>query len=569
LIVNFLENIFARLKASGDAAVLQEIHAGRVDSVSGSELLALVAQARSFVARAGLKSGDRCALLGPNSIRWVAVDLALMAEGVTVVPLYSRQAPAELVTMMKDCSPARLICATSELRDAIAAVWPCGPPPTLFEEIFVRGARSDVRVASEEDPKEIAYRTVNPVDPITIIYTSGTSGEPKGVMLTADNLNYMMSCTTSRLDRLMKMSPKLSRREQIFHYLPLSFAASWLTLLSALSRNSVFSLSMDLNRLADEIKIAQPDYFLNVPTLLERIRARVEAQMIERGRPIATLFNSAKRAFARKQSGERRMGDGLWLGLGDAMLFRKIRGAIGPNLKALICGSAPLAVETQRFFMMLGIPVLQAYGLTETTGICTLDDPQNYAPGFVGPAIPGIEIKIGENSEILVRGPNVFPGYWQRPEATAKALEGGWFRTGDQGEVNAEGNWRIIGRVKNLIILNSGHNIAPEPIEEELKKLLPAVEHVVLVGNNRSYLGAIFASGAGSSNGLHSDEAQTAIDRVNRSLPHYRQIRAFCFSAEPFSIENGLLTANGKLKRDAITARLREPIEELYRKKTA
>ena len=567
--MNFLENIFARLKAAGDAAVLQEIHEGRVDSVSGNELLVLVAQARSFIALAELKNGERCALLGPNSIRWVAVDLALMAEGVTVVPLYSRQAPAELVTMMQDCSPARLFCATTDLRDAIAAAWPAGPPATLFEEIFGHGAHSDAPAASKIKTNEMDYKSVNPVDPITIIYTSGTSGEPKGVMLTVGNLNYMMSCTTSRLDRLMEMSPKLSRRENIFHYLPLSFAASWLTLLSALSRNSVFSLSMDLNRVADEIKIVQPDYFLNVPTLLERIRARVEAQMIERGRPIATLFNSAKGAFARKQNRDWRMGDALWLGLGNAMLFRKIRGAIGPNLKALICGSAPLAVETQRFFMMLGIPVLQAYGLTETTGICTLDDPRNYAPGFVGPAIPGIEMKVGENSEILVRGPNVFPGYWQRPEATAKALEAGWFHTGDQGEVNAEGNWQIIGRVKNLIILNSGHNIAPEPIEEELKKLVPTAQHVVLVGNNRSYLGAIFASSAESSNGLHSEGAQAAIDRVNQSLPHYRQIRAFCFSAEPFSIENGLLTANGKLKRDAITARLRVPIEELYRKKTA
>jgi long-chain acyl-CoA synthetase len=566
---NFLENIFARLKAADDEVVLQEIHPGRVDSASGNELLALIAQARGFITGAGLKRGDRCALLGPNSIRWVAADLALMAEGITVVPLYSRQAPAELVTMMKDCSPARLLCATPELHDSIAAAWLAGPPAALFGEIFASGARSDSPVASEKETKEIGCKAVNLVDPIAIIYTSGTSGEPKGVMLNGSNLDHMMSCTTSRLDRLMEISPKLARREQIFHYLPLSFAASWLTLLSALSRNSIFSLSMDLNRLADEIKIAQPDYFLNVPTLLERMRGRIEAQMAERGGVIAGLFNLAKAAFARKRSGEPRTADALWLGAADAILFRKIRGAIGPNLKALICGSAPLAIETQLFFMMLGIPVLQAYGLTETTGICTLDDPRNYAPGFVGPAIPGIEMKVGENSEILVRGPNVFPGYWQRPEATAKALQGGWFHTGDQGEVNAEGHWRIIGRVKNLIILNSGHNIAPEPIEEELKKLVPAAEHVMLVGNNRSYLAAIFASAAGSANGLHSAEAQVALERVNQSLPHYRQIRAFCISPEPFSIENGMLTANGKLKRDAIGERLREPIEELFRKKTA
>ncbi len=566
--MNFLENVFERLKAAGDAPVLQEIRAERVESISGNALLALVTRARGFLAGAGLEQADRCALLGPNSIRWVAVDLALMAEGVIVVPLYSRQAPAELANMMQDCSPARLFCATPELRDSIAAAWPGHPPASVFEEVFSPAGDFDAKPSDQRAANELGCKWVSQADPVTIIYTSGTSGEPKGVVLNVGNLDHMMGCTTARLDRLMQMYPELSRREQIFHYLPLNFAASWLTLLSALSRNSVFSLSMDLNRLADEIKVAQPDYFLNVPTLLERIRARIEGQVAERGSAIAGLFNRAKAAFARRQSGAAQIGDGVWLALGNAILFRKIRSAIGPNLKALICGSAPLALETQRFFMMLGIPVLQAYGLTETTGICTLDDPQHYTPGFVGPAIPGIEMKAGENSEILVRGPNIFPGYWQRPEATAKALEGGWFHSGDQGEVNADGNWRIIGRVKNLIILNSGHNIAPEPIEEELKKLVPAAEHVVLVGNNRSYLAAIFASGAASTNGLHADAAQQALDRVNQTLPHYRQIRALCISPEAFSIENGLLTANGKLKRDVIAERLRESIEELYRKKT-
>ena len=140
---------------------------------------------------------------------------------------------------------------------------------------------------------------------------------------------------------------------------------------------------------------------------------------------------------------------------------------IGDNLKALICGSAPLSLETQLYFMMLGIPVLQVYGLTETTAICTMDDPRHVEPGRVGPAIRGIEMKLGENDEIIVRGPNIFPGYWNRPQETAKALRDGWFHTGDQGEVDATGNWRIIGRIKNLIILGSGHNIAPEPIEDE------------------------------------------------------------------------------------------------------
>src|SRR5262249_12882067 len=159
------------------------------------------------------------------------------------------------------------------------------------------------------------------------------------------------------------------------------------------------------------------------------------------------------------------------------------------NLRAIICGSAPLAPETQEFFLMLGIPVLQVYGLTETTAICTMDDPRRPPePGYVGPAITGAEMRLGENEEILVRGRHIFPGYWRRPEETARVVLDGWFHTGDQGEVNAHGNWRITGRIKNLIILNSGHNVAPEPIEEKLLQLLPGAQQAVLVGNGRGYL---------------------------------------------------------------------------------
>jgi long-chain acyl-CoA synthetase len=248
-------------------------------------------------------------------------------------------------------------------------------------------------------------------------------------------------------------------------------------------------------------------------------------------------------------------------------MFPKIRNNIGPNIKALICGSAPLAEDTQRFFMMLGIPVLQVYGLTETTAICTMDDPRHFEPGRVGSAIPGIEMKVSNDGEILVRGPNVFAGYWQRPAETAKALADGWFHTGDQGEVDATGSWKITGRLKNLIILNSGHNIAPEPIEQTLQGQLPEAQQVVLVGNQRSFLTLLVTTT--STNGLHSDRVQSAIDAVNTNLPHYKKIRGFHIVPEPFSIENGLLTANGKLKRDAIAGRFAAEIEHLYQKQPA
>ena len=174
---------------------------------------------------------------------------------------------------------------------------------------------------------------------------------------------------------------------------------------------------------------------------------------------------------------------------------------------------------------------------------------------------------LGENGEILVRGPNVFPGYWQRPAETAKALMGGWIHTGDQGDSDETGNWRISGRIKNLIILNSGHNVAPEPIEDELMAKLPEAQHVMLVGDQRSFLVALVS--AESSNGLTNDKIQSAVEALNADLPHYKQIRRFHTRLEPFSIENGLMTVNGKLKRDLIAARLRGEIEEMYQVKQA
>ena len=458
--MNFLENIFARLDKANDITVLEEIRDGKSTPVTASELLNLVGQARAFVASRGLKKGDRCALLAHNGIQWVALDMALMAEGVIVVPLYARQAAAELVAMMKDCSPALICCGDSGLRDGILQEWRQAPPQYLFDEIFAHAG------ASVNGNPKLAES-----DPVTIIYTSGTSGEAKGVILTAGNVGHMLDCTSARLDLLMGNRPG---QDRVFHYLPFCFAGSWIMLLTCLLRQSLLMLNTDLTMLAGEMRAAAPDYFLNVPALLERMRKAVDEQLWKTGGPARIIYTRAKAAWMRRREGQFRFFDKTWLYLADTIIFPTIRKKmIGENLKALICGSAPLNLDTQLYFNMLGIPVLQVYGLTETTAICTMDDPRNVEPGRVGPAISGVEMKLGENEEIVVRGPNIFPGYWNRPEETAKVLRDGWFHSGDQGEVDAAGNWRIIGRIKNLIILGSGHNIAPEPIEDELLKNLP------------------------------------------------------------------------------------------------
>jgi long-chain acyl-CoA synthetase len=545
---NFLENIFAQLKRADGRVVLREIRGEQFVSLTGGELLDRVQRVRAYLRGTGLQPGDRCALLASNSIRWAAFDLALMAEGAIVVPLYSRQAPADLAGMMKDCQPRLLFVGDSALGEAVAQAWPEAPPRVLFEEALQQSALPQ-SLPDAPNPRQDS-------DIATIIYTSGTSGEPKGVCLSVGNVTHMISCTTERLDQLMG---KTHEPDRVFHYLPFNFAASWIVLLTYLTRESVLTLSTDLNKLADEIRLASPHYFLNVPTLLERVRRGVEEALSKRPAMIRSLFAKARDGWQRLHVGRGRALDALWLGLGRKLIFGKIKERFGSHVRTLICGSAPLSPETQQFFLMLGIPVLQGYGLTETTGICTLDDPRvPVEPGYVGTAISGIEIKIGENEEIVVRGPHIFPGYWNRPEETARVLQDGWFHTGDQGEVNVRGNWRISGRIKNLIILNSGHNIAPEAIEEKIAQLLPAAQLVVVVGNGRGYLCAL-VTGA-----VERGAVQAGLDAVNPELPHYRQIRNFAVVPEAFTIENGLLTANGKLRRDAINARYASEINALY-----
>jgi long-chain acyl-CoA synthetase len=561
--MTFLEQIFARIERASAEAVVGEVRDGQdLVSFTGSELLALVQRARAFVAARGLHKGDRAAIYARNSVRWIALDLALMAEGVIVVPLDPRQVAIETSSVVRDATPAVLFCgdarALTTMRESTTEL----PPTVLFDEVFAGDA-----VLARTPPMHHADD-----DAVTIIYTSGTSGEAKGVVLNAGNIGFVLSRTNERLDKLM--GPR-SRPDRVFQYAPFWSAAARVLLLTSLSRNSLLILSTDLIKLIEEVRVAQPDYFVNIPLFLERVRRKAEDMIRERGGARGVAFYSrAFSAYQKQRNGESDAIGSLCLWLARATLFRLIRGRLGPNIRALICGSAPLAIETQLFFMMIGIPVLQVYGLTETTAICTMDDPANPVPGRVGPAISGTEMKLGEDDEILVRGPNVFSGYWQRPEQTAKALADGWFHTGDQGELDSTGTWRITGRLKNLIVLNSGHNVAPEPLESALAERLPEAQQIVLVGNFQNSLSVLIAaSGASSgSNGngaLDAARIQSVLDALNSDLPHYKKIRAFQVVRELFTHENGLLTTTGKLKRAAIAQHFAPEIEALYKNQSS
>lgn len=547
--MSFVHTLFEQLEQQSSKSLVSEVHGKTLVPATGGDLSRLVGRARAVV-RARGDRGDRAVLLAPNGIRWVAADLALLAEGRIVVPMYARQDPAELVEQMHDCTPSLVVCATPELLDAVRAQW-SDVPGITFDQLFDAGLEP-----VEEPPVDIG-----PDDDVTIIYTSGTSGPAKGVVYQARNVDYMLPQTADAIASMMRLGGAVKGDDRVFHYLPFCFAGSRIVLWTCLFRGNGIMVSTDLDNLVEELRTARPHYFLNVPMLLERLKNGVEGRLAERGRLVQLLYRRARKAWARQAEGDDRRRDRWVLDVAGRFLFAPVREAIGPELRCLICGSAPLGEDTQRWFEMLGLSVYQVYGLTETTAIVTMDRPPEVWAGKVGRPLEGLDVRLGDEGELQVRGPNIFDRYWERPEATAAAFtDDGWFRSGDQGDVDHNGVWRIVGRVKNILVPSSGHNVAPEPIEQRIIETIPGVEQAVLVGHGRPYVAALV-----SGEGLGQGDVQAGIDAINAELPHYRRVRRFAVVPEPFSIENGLLTANRKLKRGAIEAAHGGLIDGMYR----
>jgi long-chain acyl-CoA synthetase len=484
---------------------------------------------------------------------------------VIVVPLYARQKPPELARILADCSPGALICGDAELAARLREELPSLPPVLDPAEVTGLGAKGGMGAPDAADPAKAGAGDelpaeppvpLSPEDPVAIVYTSGTSGEPKGAVLTRANVDFMLERTVERLDQL---TAGLREPERVYHYLPWCFAGAWMALLACLRRGSELTVNTDLHRIVEDLREVRPHWFQNVPVMLERIREGVEQAMKRRGGLVASFVEGAFRAARARARGDSpaRL-DGIKLAVAQRAIFPSIHRRVGPELRAMVCGSASLEPDTQVFLEMLGIPVLQVYGLTETCAVCTMDRPGQARPGRVGAPVDGVEMKRDESGEILVRGPNVFPGYWNRAGATRDAFRDGWFRTGDRGEADDAGSWRILGRIKNLIVLGSGHNVAPEPIEAELARRLPAARQVVLVGNGRPHVAAVVTGP------VTPDEVETALAEMNETLPHYQRVCGSLLRDEPFTVEGGLVTATGKLRREAITEALAEQIDGLY-----
>jgi long-chain acyl-CoA synthetase len=565
--------------------------------MSSKEMLERVRDLSLGLSAVGVRRGDRVALISESRPEWLLCDLAILTGGGVTVPIYPTLSSAQARYILQD-SGARLAVVSTRLQlDKVQEVRHL--VPELAAVVVMDGAaaaestsvlaledieqRGHTRMTSEWGAaKEFrdAARTVRPDDLATIIYTSGTTGEPKGVMLTHANLVADLRGAAPSLD--------LSQEDVALSFLPLSHAfermVAYIYLFAGVS--IVFAETFDT--IARDMLKVRPTVLTGVPRVYEKLNARI----VEAGQSApgvkGKIFQWAINAgMARSGAVLRGRTPGpitqLKAAIGDRLVFATIREKLGGRLRFAASGSAPLAANTLEFFYGIGIPVIEGYGLTETAPILTFN-PRN-APrlGTVGKAIPGVELRIAPDGEILARGPNVMQGYFNKPDATAEALQDGWVHTGDVGQLDADGYLTITDRKKDLLVTSGGKKIAPQPIEGILKRS-PLVSEAVILGDRRKYAAALIVPdftvlerrlkdlGRPPSS---RDELVTRpdvialydeiVDALNRELSQFERIKRIALLPSEFTVESGELTPTLKVKRKVVEQKWHEKIEELYR----
>ena len=532
------------------------------------------------LARLGIGKGDRVALLCGNRPDWHVVDFAVQHLGAVLVPIYPTLLAAQVHGILADSGAAVAVAENAEQLGKLLEVR--GGCPDLGEILLiddsapagVRQLSTCIEALGADDARaflESRRATVEAGDLATLIYTSGTTGEPKGVMLTHDNF-------VSNALSASQLMP-WPEGESALAFLPLSHVLERLVDYIYFLRGISIAYCGILES-ADTMRRLRPDAFVAVPRFFEKVHDKVMHEVAHAPRLKQTLFRAALKVGLDSVKKGRR---GLMYRLYDAMVFAKVRAALGGKVRFSISGGAPLPVFIGEFFHAIGIKVLEGYGLTETSPVIAVNRYEHFKLGTVGPAIPGVEVRIAADGEILTRGPHVMRGYWNKPEATAAVLDTqGWFSTGDIGELDSEGFLRITDRKKDILVTAGGKNIAPQPIEEQLKKS-PLVENAVLFGDRKAYVVALIVPSKESlehwaeSRGLPVTELdgllvradvvtayRDVVDGVNRNLARYESVKKFRLIAEPFSIANGELTPTLKVKRRVVEKRHAAVLAEMY-----
>jgi long-chain acyl-CoA synthetase len=479
----------------------------------------------------GVRRGDPVAVLGRTRLEWILLDWAIMSIGAVVVGLYPTNTASECAYVLGHSDAVLAFAEDDEQQAKLAAVF--DRPVVGFDELeeFERRAGDDELEPVAED------------DLATLIYTSGTTGPPKGCMLTQKNLVNAALGVTTHLE---------GATDTVLLFLPMAHSFARIVHQSAAFHGATLALCADALRLPEAMHEVRPTILPAVPRVFEKIHANVLGE-IERS-------SGAKRAIGRwaLRVGSRNL-------LADKLVFSKVRDRLGGRIRLGVSGAAPLGLDVLEFFHSLGMLVIEGYGLTETSSSLSVNDPDDYRFGTVGRAVAGAEVRLAEDGEILVRSDSVFAGYYKDPEATAAAFtEDGFFRTGDVGEIDADGFVKITDRKKDLIITAGGKNIAPQNLENALKASR-FVSQAIVIGDRRPYVTALVT--------LDWDEVgdrdpqqlvQEIVDEVNRDRVRVEQIKRFAILPRDFTQEDGELTPTLKLRRKVVQDHFAEQIEQLY-----
>jgi len=549
--------------------------------ISSRQLYGYVATMARIFRQWGLTRGDRVAILSENRPEWMIIDFACVTTGLVDVPIYTTLT-AEQTFYVLDNSGARVVCVSSEeqLRKVQSIL-----PRTKIEKVVVMDDIAEINVvpiwpllsgsSSDPDPEwEARARTILPDDLATLIYTSGTTGNSKGVMLTHGNLTSNVVMSTRHAEWLPG--------DLYLSFLPLSHVTARHLDYVCYCNGVTIAYCPFFDKLPQMLQEVRPTIIVAVPRVYEKVRQEAERKA---GRGLKRrIFDWALRIGRRHQEqierGEKP--SSFWWKLADNLVYSKIRHGFGGRSRVYFSGGAPLGRDMSEWFCCMGIPIFEGYGLTETSPVISSNRLGDFKIGTVGKVHAGLQVKIATDGEILVKGPTVFKGYWNMPEETRSTFEDGWFKTGDIGQLDADGFLSITDRKKDLLKTSGGKFIAPQPIENALKANA-LVAQAALIGDRRKYASVIIsphfplledwarANGVTFSN--HHDLVASSkvrelyrgiVEDVNKKLAHFETIKKILVVPDEFTVATGEITPTLKLKRRIIEAKYKQQIEELY-----
>ena len=533
----------------------------------------------------GIEAGDRVCILAETRLEWTLASLGASAAGAVAVPVYPTNAPSECKWVAGNSGARAIFCENEgqlakieEVRDELPDLEHVigideGGGELSLDELRARGRERD---RGELGPRQ---EQVSPEDPYTIVYTSGTTGAPKGVVLT--HANAMAVC--QMVEELEFVEPG----DISYLYLPLAHVFALITMLATVDEGTtLIYFGGNTREILAEIIETKPTYVPSVPRIFEKLYGAAMKMVASGSEEEQERFRKAVKLGVEVRT-RRERGDEVPAELAeqfeqaDAEIFQRVRGLFGGQVRQAVSGAAPIAPEILEFFYAAGVPVLEGWGMTETTGVGTVGTLDHFKFGTVGRALPGVEIKIADDGEILCRGPHIFREYWRNPEATEETMTDGWLRTGDLGELDDEGYLKITGRKKDIIITAGGKNLTPANIENDLKQS-PFISQAVMYGDRKPFPVAMitldpeeivpWAQEQGLPEDIESlaehekvhEMIQTELDRANSNYARVEQIKKFTILDHDLSVETGELTPSLKVKRNVIYDRYGDVFESLY-----